>query len=354
MSNSLQDQEQQSEIKNTLPLIAHKQVPIKVYILIVFIVLVFIGNHFLHIDRNKQKPDDSIDVYSLKTINPVTQNDHQASTNQTIDLQQDKLKQQLEEAKAKDFVERMQASQVVDAGGNNSVASSVSASSNTNASVATVSQSSDPNTAFLNSTSAEQIEHTFAERFKPEPYLIGQGKFIFGTLAVAINSDLPGQVSAIVNQDVYGEQGRHVLIPRGSRLIGEYRSGLATNQNRLFIVWKRVIQPNGISVMIGSEGTDALGQAGATGNVDYHFFARFGTATLISLIGAGASTVGVNPNDEYNSMAAYRQAVAQSMAQQASSTLSQTANIPPTIHVPQGTRIVVFVNRDLDFSRAYR
>jgi len=62
----------------------------------------------------------------------------------------------------------------------------------------------------------------------------------------------------------------------------------------------------------------------------------------------------VNPNDEYNSMAAYRQAVAQAMSQQATNTLSQTVNIPTTIHIPQGERIVIFVNKDLDFSRVMR
>ena len=106
--------------------------------------------------------------------------------------------------------------------------------------------------------------------------------------------------------------------------------------------------------MLGSEGTDALGQAGLTGKTNYHFFARFGTATLLSLIGTGVSTIGVNSQDQYNSMAAYRQAASQALAKEARDTLSSTANIPPTIHVKQGSRIVVFVNKDLDFSKVYR
>ena len=115
-----------------------------------------------------------------------------------------------------------------------------------------------------------------------------------------------------------------------------------------------VREPNGIDVMLGSEGTDALGRAGLTGNVDYHFFARFGSAFLIAMIGAGVSTVGVNPNDQYNSSAAYRQNVSQALAQQANNTLDQNINIPPTANIAQGQQIVVFVNRDLDFSRVMR
>jgi type IV secretion system protein VirB10 len=153
---------------------------------------------------------------------------------------------------------------------------------------------------------------------------------------------------------VYGEQGRHILIPKGSKLIGEYKSGLVNNQSRLFVIWTRVREPNGIDVMLGSEGTDELGRAGLTGETDYHFFARFGTATLMAMISAGASTIGVNPNDEYNSMASYRQNVSQALAQQANNTLNQGINIPPTINIHQGQKIVIFVNRDLDFSRVYR
>jgi type IV secretion system protein VirB10 len=353
-------QESSSASISGLPLTARKKMPIKFYGLFALLAFIVIVNHFfLRTNDINQKPDEAIDSYSLKPLNPIANEDKSSPQKTTLlSLNQDKMKQQLAEIKAKDFVERLQATQAIEAG---SASNSGTVSNNTGSIQAQVGQqgnagapSSDVNTAFLESTSQVRPDRSFAQRFRPQPYLIGQGKFIFATLSVAINSDLSGQVSAIVNQDVYGEQGRKVLIPRGSRLVGEYRSGLATNQSRLFVVWTRVIQPNGISVMIGSEGSDALGQAGMTGAVDYHFFARFGTASLISLIGAGASTVGVNPDDEYNSMAAYRQAVAQSMSQQASSMLSQTANIPPTVHVRQGERVVVFVNKDLDFSKVLR
>lgn len=342
--------------KSSLPLQAVKKIPIHLYGVVVIFLFIVLANFLFGGGNNiSQKPDEAIENYTLKPINPNANQDDGSNHELT---NQDKLRKEVEVAKAKDFIERLQAGQTVEGGSFQSAASASSQPTSAARADGGVGHAAgypqDANTAYLASVTQTSAERAFAQRFSPQPYLIGQGKFIFATLSVAINSDLPGQVSAIVNQDIYGEQGRNVLIPRGSRLVGEYRSMLGNNQSRIFVVWTRVIQPDGISVMIGSEGTDALGQAGMTGDVNYHFLARFGTASLISLIGAGASTIGVNPDDQYNSMSAYRQAVAQAMSEQASSLLSNSANIPPTVHVTQGERVVVFVNKDLDFSRVYR
>jgi type IV secretion system protein VirB10 len=264
---------------------------------------------------------------------------------------------ELVEAKAKDFIERLQVSQ--NAGGvsqssgpSNAISSGVNNEGQPAPATNVLPQ--DPNTAFLLQASNSKTEREYATHFGPLPYVIGQGKFIFATLAVAINSDLAGQIEAVVSQDVYGEQGRKVLIPRGSHLIGQYRSGLSNNQSRLFTVWTRIKEPNGVDIQLGSEGTDTLGRAGLTGNVDYHFFDRFGSSLLVSLIGAGAANIGVNSSDQYNSASAYRTGIAEAMSEQGKSLLSQNINIPPTINIAQGEKIVVFVNRDLDFSRVYR
>jgi len=330
----------------TLPLKGRKRTPLKIYTMAGLIIIIIFVNLFGS-KKNKvsQKPDDTIDQYAAQPVNPMLQPEPLIST------KQDNLKRELEEAKAKDFIERLQSSQNTSLDNHQIVNSSATAAT---APANNAGYAQDSNTAYLNNATHATVERSLATPFTSQLYLIGQGKFIFATLAVAINSDLPGQVSAIVNQDIYGEQGRQVLIPRGSRLIGEYKAMLANNQSRLFVVWTRIIQPNAISIMIGSEGTDALSQAGMTGRVDYHFLARYGAATLISLIGAGASTVGVSPGDEFNSMAAYRESVTQAMSAEASKTLEKSANIPPTIHVKQGERVVVFVNKDLDFSRVYR
>ncbi|MBV9575092.1 MAG: TrbI/VirB10 family protein [Gammaproteobacteria bacterium] len=348
-----------------LPLRPVKQPTFKIISVLLLITLVVLVNYFLFHRREPVstiKNEDTFEMPHLNTtIKPSIETSHR-TTPDTEKLAQQNMQQALAEAKAKDLIERLQASQgsadvtatYAQTSSDTSINPNSNSSSDRENNVLSNVRMSDPNTAFLMQASNSKAEHVYATHFGMLPFVIGQGKFIFANLAVAINSDLPGQMTAIVSQDVYGEQGRKILIPKGSLLIGEYKSGLANHQSRLFVVWTRLREPNGIDVMLGSEGTDALGRAGLTGDVDYHFFARFGSAFLIAMIGAGASTVGVNPNDEYNSAAAYRQNVSQALAQQANNTLDQNMNIPPTINIAQGEKIVVFVNRDLDFSRVIR
>ena len=128
---------------------------------------------------------------------------------------------------------------------------------------------------------AKQIERTDA--------LIAEGTLIPGILETAIVSDLPGQVRAIVSQDVHSFDGRRVLIPTGTRLIGEYQSEITRGQKRVFVVWTRMLRDDGVSVRLNSIGADSLGRAGLTGYVDNKFRERFGAAILLSVVGAGAS-----------------------------------------------------------------
>ena len=82
---------------------------------------------------------------------------------------------------------------------------------------------------------------------------------IKGILETAISSDLPGNVRATTTEDVYSFDGRRVLIPKGTMLTGEYRSGLNRGQSRIFIVWTRMLRADGVSLMLGWTGTDSLG-----------------------------------------------------------------------------------------------
>ena len=107
-------------------------------------------------------------------------------------------------------------------------------------------------------------------------------------LETALDSDLPGYTRAVVSRDVRGFDGSTVLIPRGSRLIGQYKSGVALGQSRVFVIWTRVIRPDGVSVQIGSPATDPLGRAGLDGKVDNHFFTRFGGSILLSVMNGAA------------------------------------------------------------------
>lgn len=211
--------------------------------------------------------------------------------------------------------------------------------------------------------------------------LVAQGTMIKGVLETAIQSDLAGMVRAVVSEDVWSFDGRRVLIPGGSRLIGEYRSGLSQGQTRVFIVWTRLLRSDGVSVQLGSTGTDDLGRSGMPGEVDNHYFERFGSAILLSVVGGATQFIANlgNNNDSANTNQTYTdpqtgqtvtiqsqpnqysqsarqigaQQVSQSLNRIAEEALRNSINIPPTIHVDQGSRIMVFVRRDLDFSAFY-
>lgn len=173
---------------------------------------------------------------------------------------------------------------------------------------------------------------------------IVEGSVIPAVLESAINSDLPGYVRAVVSRDVRGFDGTRVLVPRGSRLIGQYRSGVALGQSRAFVVWTRLIRPDGAAIELGAPSTDALGRGGLEGDVNRHFLQRFGGAILLSLLNIGASAV-TDSTDTSVVIATTRAGT-----DAAGVALSGAQNIAPTVTVPQGSPVRVFVSKDLDFS----
>lgn len=203
------------------------------------------------------------------------------------------------------------------------------------------------------SAKARQIERIDA--------LVPEGTLIPGILETAVVSDLPGQVRAIVSQDVYSFDGRRVLIPTGTRLIGEYQSEITRGQTRIFVVWTRMLRDDGVSVQLNSIGADSLGRAGLTGRVDKKFRERFGAAILLSIVGAGASyltgygseAAAGDSDDAQNAEELARETLAQTFSDMANQALGDSLRIPPTISVSQGERIFVFVRQDLDFSAMY-
>ena len=186
-----------------------------------------------------------------------------------------------------------------------------------------------------------------ATRLRNLDKIIPQGTMIRGTLETAIQSDLPGMVRAVVSQDVYSFDGRRLLIPGGARLIGRYQSGLVRGQTRVFVIWTRAILPDGVSVLVGSPGTDELGRAGLEGFLDTHFWRRFGNSILLSLID-GAIQAGVEAIGDDSANVAI--SGGRDFSRSAEIALENSINIPPTIHIDQGTRINVFVAKDLDFT----
>jgi len=173
---------------------------------------------------------------------------------------------------------------------------------------------------------------------------VPQGAIIPAVLETALNSDLPGYVRALVSRDVKSFDGTRVLIPRGSRLIGQYKSGLSSGVTRAFVIWSRIIRPDGVSMQLASPATDELGQSGLGGKVDNHFAKRFGAAILLSVVSGLASSSSGSSNTVVIGTTSQAQGVA-------NDALSADAKISPTIKVAQGKAIQVFVAADLDFSQ---
>lgn len=181
---------------------------------------------------------------------------------------------------------------------------------------------------------------------------VPQGTVIAAVLETAINSDLPGSVRGVVSRDVRSFDGSRVLIPRGSRLVGQYKSAAAVGQTRAFVVWTRIISPTGVTIDVGSPATDRLGRGGLDGEVDTHFFRRFGASILLSVVSAGSQALANSVADNNNTTFVIGSPAQAN--QVASIALQKQIDIPDTIKVAQGAPVQVFVARDLDFSAVAR
>jgi type IV secretion system protein VirB10 len=172
---------------------------------------------------------------------------------------------------------------------------------------------------------------------------VAQGTLIPAILETALDSTRPGLARAIVSRDVRGFDGSRVLIPRGSRLIGEYRSEVAPGQRRALVNWVRLIRPDGVTMAIGSPAADTLGRSGIKAKVDSHFFERFAGAILQSALDIGVNLASRAGNGTTIILPGTAQAATQ---------IVQPAQITPTLKVKPGTSISIFAARDLDFSGA--
>lgn len=203
-----------------------------------------------------------------------------------------------------------------------------------------------PEERFAARVSGTGVETVRATRLRDVSRTAPQGTVIPAVLETALNSDLPGSVRAMVSRDVRGFDGRLVLIPRGSKLIGQYKSALAVGQTRAFVIWSRIITPEGVTIDLDSPAADRLGRGGLDGETDSHFLRRFGAAILLSVLDAGAAAA-VNGGSGGNTFVIGSPAQANQVAAIA---LQKQIDIAPTIQVRQGAPLTVFVARDLDFS----
>lgn len=227
--------------------------------------------------------------------------------------------------------------------------------------------STDPNLTFASGVSKANTKanRVNATRIGNLHRTIAQGRMIQATMESVINTELPAPVRAIVSRDVYPEAGKEPLIPKGSRLIGTYNTALLGGQSRAYLVWTRVIRPDGVDVMIDSPLVDALGQAGIGGQVDSKFQQIFSRAVMSSVIaialaiGSDEITGGGTTSQTNSAIGGTTQsgdgattATVNALNRLGSTTdsfMQRYLNLQPSILVDQGTKVNVFVNRDLVF-----
>jgi type IV secretion system protein VirB10 len=177
-------------------------------------------------------------------------------------------------------------------------------------------------------------------------FLITAGSYIPCVLQSAMDSSQPGYVTCIIPRSVYSDNGRVVLMEKGTKVFGEYQGGLNRGQYRLFVLWTRAVTPRGIAIALGSPATDSLGRAGVDGSVNNFFWQRFGTALLFSLV-EDAATVGGQAvgNNGANTTRVPSDAAA--------TILQQNAEIKPVLRKNQGEDVGITVAQDFDFSSVY-
>ena len=193
---------------------------------------------------------------------------------------------------------------------------------------------------------------TSAQVLATRRFVIPKGSFADCTMETAMSSQLPGLVTCVSAHDIFGADGKVVLVERGSKFVGESKGEPRQGMNRLFVLWNEARTPSGVVVQLASPGTDALGRSGIAGDVDTHFWQRFGAAIMISVIDGtlqalvqsqrsgsnGGGNIIYNPQGSKDIM---------------TEVLKNTVGIPPTITVNQGERIQIIVARDVDFRSVY-
>ncbi|HET7575604.1 MAG TPA: TrbI/VirB10 family protein [Sphingomicrobium sp.] len=173
---------------------------------------------------------------------------------------------------------------------------------------------------------------------------VPQGTLIPAVLETGFDSTRPGFARAIVSRDVRSFDGTNILIPRGSRLVGEYRADVAQGQKRAIISWTRLIRPDGMTIAMDSPAVDTVGRGGVPAHVNTHFFSRLGDSLLQSTVGLGGALA---QRQVTGPVVVLPGATAPSAGQ-----IVPTGTYTPTLSVPAGKSISVFVAQDLDFSAA--
>jgi type IV secretory pathway VirB10-like protein len=188
-------------------------------------------------------------------------------------------------------------------------------------------------------------------------YFIAPGSIIPATLETGVNSQLPGQVVAIVNQDVYSHNLDYLLIPKGSELIGQYDTSVGATQTRVLLAFSLVIFPDGSEMQLpGFEGASHRGYAGLHDVVDYHFWSTAKSVSLLTLLdfgiqeAAGNTTGNVYPTPAQQ----FATSLSQNLGNVAQQIVNEQISLAPTLKVKPGFTFDIVVTKNIIFRRAYR
>lgn len=201
--------------------------------------------------------------------------------------------------------------------------------------------------AFLNAAADRRTVSPDRVTAPASPNILQAGAVISAALITGIRSDLPGQITAQVTENVYDSPtGRILLVPQGTRLIGQYDSGVGFGQRRVLLVWNRLIMPNGRSIVLEREpGADSEGYAGLEDGVDYHWGELFKAAALSTLLSVGAQAGSSGQDSDL--VRALRQGASNSVSQTGQQIVSRQLDIAPTLTIRPGFPVRVIVTRDL-------
>lgn len=173
-------------------------------------------------------------------------------------------------------------------------------------------------------------------------------------LKTRVISATSGLVGCQVQRHVYGDNGRVLLIERGSHLDGEYRiASVRPGMVRIPVLWTRVRTPHGVTVDIESPGTGQLGESGIDGFVDNRWGERIGAAMLLSLIDDSVKLVIQNQAQDQQADTIILPSTTGNTSKLAEKVLDSTINIPPLLYQNQGGIVGIYVARDVDFSSVY-
>jgi type IV secretion system protein VirB10 len=208
----------------------------------------------------------------------------------------------------------------------------------------------EPRNELVDKLKATPLEGVRAARLPSRNLLVTQGTSIPCVLETAMSSDVAGFVSCVVLRDVMSDSGNVVLMEKGTQIVGEYRGNVRRGSKRMFVLWTRAKTPTGVIVALASPATDALGRAGFDGDIDTHFWERFGAALLLSIV-SDASAYGrqqlQNGDIQINNTTGATNTAA-------GIAVERSIDIPPTLNKNQGELVNIFVARDLDFSSVYQ